>query len=139
MIIFKKSILKQIIEVVEKVPEECCGFLFGTTTENTKTTSAFLPVQNVSKGNKVFRYEISSSDFLKAENYAMNNELEVLGVYHTHINATALPSGTDRSLAFPGLSYFIISLMNQKFSDIKSWKLNNNSIFEEEKIKLSNL
>lgn len=139
MIILKQSILNQILAIVEKVPEECCGFIFGTISEKTKTTINFLPVQNVSKENKLFRYEISPSDYLKAENFAINKDLKVLGVYHTHINASAFPSGTDLRLAFPGFSYFIISLMNQKFSDIKSWKLNNNSIFEEEKIQLLNL
>lgn len=139
MIIIKQSILNQILEIVEKVPEESCGFLFGTLSENTKKTITFLPVQNVSKENKLIRYEISPSDYLKAENFAMKKDLEVLGVYHTHINASAFPSGTDLRLAFPGFSYFIISLINQTFSEIKSWKLNDKSIFEEEKIQLSNL
>lgn len=139
MIILKQSILNQILEIVEKVPEECCGFLFGTISEKTKTTITFLPVKNVSKENKLIRYEISPSDYLKAENFALNKNLEVLGVYHTHINASAFPSGTDLRLAFPEFSYFIISLINQTFSEIKSWKLNDKSIFEEEKIQLSNL
>lgn len=139
MISINKNILQQILEVVEKVPEECCGFLFGIISEKTKKVISFFPVQNTSKENKAFRYEISPSDYLKAENFALNQELEVIGIYHTHINASAFPSETDRRLAFPEFSYIIISLMNQKFCEIKSWKLNNKSIFEEEKIQLLNL
>jgi proteasome lid subunit RPN8/RPN11 len=80
------------------------------------------------------RFEISPLEYLSAERFADQQNLSLLGVYHSHLNCPATPSESDRRSAYPYLSYVIISVTNQKFKDIRSWRLNASSNLEEETI-----
>ena len=73
-------------------------------------------------------------EYLRAEKYATAHQLELLGIYHSHPNTTAIPSETDRREAQPFFSYVILSVMQQQFSHIRSWRLNQMNEFEEETI-----
>ncbi|WP_161625608.1 Mov34/MPN/PAD-1 family protein [Cyclobacterium qasimii] len=136
MLHLEEKTLREILNKVEKNPEETCGFLLGKSNKNDKTIATFIAAKNVSKNNKAQRYEISPKAYLMAEKAALENKMEILGIYHTHLNWPANPSETDRLAAFPGLSYMIISLREQVFSDIKSWLLTEDFSFKEEKIEL---
>ncbi|WP_339925361.1 M67 family metallopeptidase [uncultured Cyclobacterium sp.] len=133
----EEKTLREILTLVEKIPEETCGFLMGTTDKKDKIILTFRAVKNVSKKNKVQRYEISPKDYLLAENTANENNMTLLGIYHTHINWPAIPSETDRLTAFPNFSYIIISIIEHVFSGIKSWQLTENNIFKEEELVLN--
>ena len=87
---------------------------------------------NISKGDREVLYEIDSKDFLAAERLAEISNLELTGIYHTHLIDSASPSEIDRMSAFPNFYYMIISLRNLKFSEMRIWRLNNNNQFEEE-------
>ncbi len=91
-----------------------------------------MPVANVSTEDREVRYEIDSREFLVAERLAERDNLELIGIYHTHLIDSAFPSETDRIFAFPNFSYMIISVPNRKFSDMRFWRLNDNTQFEEE-------
>ena len=132
MVYLEEKTLKNILSVVENIPEETCGFILGNLDNNKKYVVRFIPVQNISKENKEQRYAISPKDYLMAEKTALETNLTLLGVYHSHLNWPAIPSETDRLAAFPNLSYIIISLKNLLFADIKSWILTDNLSFEEE-------
>jgi proteasome lid subunit RPN8/RPN11 len=58
----------------------------------------------------------------------------MLGIYHSHPNHPAIPSERDRLAAQPYFSYVIISVMKGKTDQIRSWRLNETSHFEEENI-----
>jgi proteasome lid subunit RPN8/RPN11 len=62
------------------------------------------------------------------------NNLTLVGIYHSHPDHHAMPSESDRLGAYPYLSYVIIAVTNQKFEDIRSWRLNASARFEEELI-----
>ncbi|MDP9230424.1 MAG: M67 family metallopeptidase [Bacteroidota bacterium] len=135
MILIEQTAAKEMInDALESFPDECCGFLFGIEKENERTIIEVLVVNNAKDGDKKRRFEISSKDYLKAEQFADDNNLQLLGVYHSHPDHPAIPSETDRIAAQPYFSYIIISVTNNKFLGMRSWQLNNKNQFEEEKI-----
>ena len=119
-------------------PDECCGFLYGHENEN-RIIELAVPVENKKEGDKKRRFEISSIDYMKAEQKALINKIDLLGVYHSHPQHPALASEHDLKQAMPFFSYIILSVMDGKVDDIKSWKLNEeNTAFNEETIIIQN-
>lgn len=121
-------------DALDNFPNECCGFFFGTEKEDERTITEITIVNNAKEGDKRRRFEISPRDYLKAEQFADGHKLQLLGVYHSHPNHPAVPSEHDRIAALPSFSYIIISLIENQFNDIRSWRLNSETQFEEEKI-----
>jgi proteasome lid subunit RPN8/RPN11 len=128
----KKSMIE---DALHAFPDECCGFLFGNEDENgDRTVTDILVVNNAKEGDKRRRFEIAPLDYLNAEQYAEENKLLLLGVYHSHPNHPAIPSEHDRVAAQPYFSYIIISVLDQKIGPIRSWRLNDDFQFEEENV-----
>jgi proteasome lid subunit RPN8/RPN11 len=121
-------------DAVKTFPDECCGFLFGIEKRDERLITDILIVNNVKEGDKKRRFEISPKDYMKAEQYAEKNNLQLLGVFHSHPNHPAVPSEHDRAAAQPWFSYIIISVINKNVDTIRSWRLNENNQFEEEKL-----
>jgi proteasome lid subunit RPN8/RPN11 len=119
---------------VNSYPDECCGFMFGSEAREIRNISIATPVINSKQGDKRRRFEISAKDYMNAERYAEENGLSLLGIYHSHPEHPAIPSEQDRLSAQPFFSYVIISIVDQKFVALTSWRLNDERQFEEEKI-----
>lgn len=120
---------------IEIFPDECCGFLYGSENEETRNIELVVPVNNTKDGDKKRRFEISAIDYMKAEQYALQNNIGLLGVYHSHPQHPAIASEHDLRQAVPYFSYVILSVIDKKIDDIKSWKLNEeNTQFLEEEI-----
>ncbi|MEY3398009.1 MAG: hypothetical protein RL220_603 [Bacteroidota bacterium] len=113
-------------------PDECCGFFFGEESESQRTISHAIPVINHKDGDKRRRFEINPIDYMKAERYAAEHDLSLLGVYHSHPLHPAIPSETDRLAAQPFFSYLIISVFPDNPVVLRSWRLNEQVQFEEE-------
>jgi proteasome lid subunit RPN8/RPN11 len=114
-------------------PDECCGFLYGSEqTDGSRTISKILEVTNSKTGDKKRRFEISGRDYMLAEKFALENNLLLLGIYHSHPNHPAIPSEHDRVAALPYFSYVILSVTPGMIDHIRSWQLNEVSQFEEE-------
>ncbi len=115
-------------------PNECCGFLYGNEKEE-RIIELAMPVENKKEGDQRRRFEITPFQYMKAEQYALENKIQLLGVYHSHPNHPAIASEHDLAKALPYFSYVIISVMEGKMNDVKSWKLKDGErIFEEEKV-----
>jgi proteasome lid subunit RPN8/RPN11 len=136
MLIIEASIRQLLIEdAVESFPDECCGFLFGKEeSDGTRYIIDILVVDNSKQGDKTRRFEIAPSDYLIAEQHALDHDWTLLGIYHSHPNHPAVPSEHDRVAAQPYFSYLIISVMNKEVITFRSWLLNEDQQFEEEKI-----
>lgn len=126
-------------DALRTFPDECCGFFFGNESKNNRTISEIQIVTNAKDGDKSQRFEISPMDYLNAEQFAEEKNLQLLGVYHSHPNHPAVPSERDRLAAQPYFSYIIISVTGKKILDIRSWRLNDALQFDEEKIKYETL
>jgi len=114
-------------------PDECCGFIFGREAGDDRTASAIIVVNNAKEGDKRRRFEIAPKDYLNAERWADEHGLQLLGVYHSHPNHPAIPSEQDRLAAQPWFSYIIMSIRDGAFDHLRSWRLNDDFQFEEEK------
>lgn len=118
-------------------PNECCGFLYGNNTQE-RHISLARKVTNIKEGDKRRRFEIAPLDYLAAENYAIDNELELIGIYHSHPNHPAKPSEHDRVQAVDVFSYIITSVGEDKINNTTSWRLNEGKQFDEEHINILN-
>ena len=134
MLIIKPSVIKEISSGVEPELNECCGFLFGYQNIQNRTVTKAIAAVNSKVGDKHANYEITSEDYMQAERIAYQEDLDLLGIYHTHPNRPAIPSDYDEEMALPCFSYIIISVMNKKIASIRSWQLDDDFQFKEEKI-----
>ncbi len=130
-------------------PEECCGILLGKIDKFTKTVIEVIPTTNVWESTesidtpnangevdrtKTSRYTIAPTDILQAQKRGRDLNLNIIGFFHSHPNYPAIPSICDRDLAWYVYSYPIVSVVDGKVSDIKSWVLDYKGIFEIEEI-----
>jgi proteasome lid subunit RPN8/RPN11 len=137
MIVLKDEHKKAIEEFGEKsYPYECGGMLIGTFQDNgLRTVHEIFPLENSSVEDQTVRILISPKDVLKAERYARSQKLEVIGYYHSHPEDSAIPSQYDLDHALPVWSYIIVSILDGKAADIRSWVMENDrSKFNEEEV-----
>ena len=135
MILFEEEVLETMKkDALNNFPFECCGFLFGHVDGETRFITSVLVTKNNSMEDQQRRFSISSEDYIHAENFAWENKLTLLGIYHSHPNHPAVPSEHDRQAAQPFFSYVIISVMDNHISGLRSWRLNDEPQFEEEQI-----
>jgi proteasome lid subunit RPN8/RPN11 len=113
-------------------PNECVGFFYGQDTAEGRTISLARPIINSKEGDQRRRFEVSPIDYMKAEQYALLNDLTLLGVYHSHPQHPAIPSEHDLLQALPFFSYVILSVMDGNMDHIRSWRLSEDGQFEEE-------
>lgn len=135
MLYIAQNAKEQIIaDALKTFPDEGCGFLLGYEEKEERTVSKIIVVSNAKKGDKRRRFEISVRDYLRAEQYATENNLILLGVYHSHPNHPSVPSEYDRVVAQPYFSYIIVSVIDGEFATLQSWRLNDDFQFEEEQV-----
>jgi len=115
-------------------PDECCGFVMGSEEGNDRNISRVLVVDNSKEGDRRRRFAIAPSDYILAERKAEEWGLQLLGIYHSHPNHPAIPSEHDRIAAQPFFSYFILSVKEGEFEELRSWQLNDALQFEEENL-----
>lgn len=138
MLYLNQSILAPLKFAVEQSSDERCGFLFGSDMGKHRIISNIMEAENEALDRRR-TFRISARNYLTAENYATCNNLDLLGIYHSHPNSAAVPSEFDRVCAQPYFSYIILSVMNKKVTAMRSWNLNNSSQFEEETITVLNI
>ncbi len=140
MLILPEKLVYEIKSHGEKTyPEECCGILIGKFEDDRKVVFKILKIENSMESERKRRYLITPQDYLKAEKYAREMGLEIIGFYHSHPDHPAKPSDYDREHAFPFLSYLIVSVEDGVASDFYSWTLKEDrSEFEVEKIEIEN-
>ena len=108
-------------------PEECCGLLLGKFEDNSnrKLVRGSKRMDNVfEKEERYRRYTIDPIKYMEVENEVAAMNEEIVGVYHSHPNATARPSPFDLNFAWPSLSYVVVEVREAKPATTKSWILN---------------
>ena len=74
----------------------------------------FFKLENAREESRHNRVLILPKDVLRAERYAREKKLDVIGYYHSHPNAPAVPSQYDLEHALPVWSYVIASVIEGK-------------------------
>jgi proteasome lid subunit RPN8/RPN11 len=118
-------------------PHECCGALLGRDStvvaginpekEALKPGREILglfPLINRRDDSPRNRFSVSAEDVRSAEKAASEQNLEVVGWYHSHPDHPARPSQYDRDHAWPWYSYLIVSVQGGAPQDMTSWRLN---------------
>jgi len=122
---------KQVDELVEhsdrESPNEACGILAGMEGRVEK----IYRMSNADKSSRTFFMD--PKEQLKVMKEIRNQGLEMAGIYHSHLETEAYPSAHDVKLAYyPEVSYVIVSLKDKDNPGIRSFKIVEGKITEEE-------
>ncbi|MFM7716007.1 MAG: Mov34/MPN/PAD-1 family protein, partial [Microcystis sp.] len=113
MILITDQIYRRIFTHAESTyPEECCGLLLGKITETAAEVISIQATENNWSGNRKNRFSIAPEVLLQAQKSARENQLEIIGIYHSHPDHAAIPSEIDRQLAWSGYTYIIVSVVS---------------------------
>jgi proteasome lid subunit RPN8/RPN11 len=117
-------------------PEEGCGFLLGTVRNDTNHVRATQRVENRRSTHRTRRYAITPDDYHAAQQAAAEQNLDIVGFYHSHPDHPAQPSETDLAEAtFPGYTYVIVRVQDGAAEGLTAWTLApDRSRFEQEAI-----
>jgi len=94
IVLAQKEKNKLVTHAISEQPNESCAMLFGKKVgDNWNVKEVFL-TQNIDDSQTNFT--ISPEELLKGYQIAEKNQLEVVGVFHSHPNSDAIPSNTDK-------------------------------------------
>ncbi len=133
-------------------PHECCGLLVGKINQNEKILVKVIATKNdwenqqhlfsdfVTKPHRNLQdsFSIAPETLIKIQQQARQENLHIIGVYHSHPNHPAIPSSFDQAIAWQTYSYIIVSVREQETKELLNWSLNSEGKFVEEKIEIIN-
>ena len=94
IVLAQKEKDKLVTHAISEQPSESCAMLFGKKVgDNWNVKEVFL-TQNIDDSKTNFT--ISPEELLKGYQIAEKNQLEVVGIFHSHPNSDAIPSNTDK-------------------------------------------
>jgi proteasome lid subunit RPN8/RPN11 len=119
-------------------PNEGAGLLLGQAAEGHKTVVDILTLPNRWEAEEQYhRFLLTPQDMLHGENEAARRALDVIGIFHSHPDHPAQPSGFDRAWALPWYSYIITTVEKGRATVSRSWLLKEDrSDYEEETIQI---
>ena len=94
IVLAQKEKDKLIDHAIEQQPSESCAMLFGKKVGDDWNVKEVFLTQNMD--NSQTNFTISPEELLKGYQVAQKNQLEVVGVFHSHPNSDAIPSSTDK-------------------------------------------
>jgi proteasome lid subunit RPN8/RPN11 len=112
--ISREHLSKMVAHAREGRPNEVCGFMGG----RDNTVEKLYRMENAD--SSPVSYSFDSGEQLRAMKELESEGLNMVGIYHSHPEAPAMPSQTDIKRAFfpgtrepnyPGVVYVIVSLM----------------------------
>lgn len=104
-------------------PFEGCGLMLGPF-EKPKTATAIIPLKNTlrDEGRGRFDFKFSPQEFAQAQLSAERENLDIVGIFHTHPDHPPRPSPTDESQPMlSGWINVIASVHGGTFKDAKAW------------------
>ncbi len=114
--------------------------MLGTLENNTFQIHQIIPTTNVwhhpEEADRSLRdrYEIDPREMLAAMKTARLNNLEIVGIYHSHPDHPANPSECDRTLAWSEYIYVICSVDSGSVSATTAWQLDDRQQFRSVQI-----
>jgi proteasome lid subunit RPN8/RPN11 len=103
-------------------PYTCCGLLAGyRTTEGHKVVLEIYRLANLNYG-KQSGYEVSGEVLFTAQRDIYKKKLNLVGIYHSHLDRPAIIDSTDINLGYyKSASYIIVSVYEGRVIDLRSW------------------
>ncbi|HOK40757.1 MAG TPA: M67 family metallopeptidase [bacterium] len=123
----KKKDFEEIKKECEKNKDkESCGILAG---RNNIVEKIYI-MNNVSDKPEIC-YFMDTKEQIKVMKEIREKELDLIGIFHSHINVKAYPSKRDIELAFyPEAVYIIIEIEEGKFQEMNGYEIKNDEIKE---------
>ena len=122
----------------EDYPHECCGFLVGRADGESVAVIRTIPAGNTRDDSPRNRFEIDPGEMVRTDRAARAEGLGVVGFYHSHPDAPAIPSEFDREHAWMGYCYVIVSVRLGQAREMRNWRLaEDHQGFEEDPIRIS--
>ena len=119
--------LKKMAE--EAYPFEGCGVLVGPLSAE-KRVQKIVALRNVfrDEGRGRFDFSFSAKEFMEAQLAAEKQNLDIVGIYHTHPDHPPRPSPTDASQPMlAGWINIIAAVHGGTFKEAKAWYRENES------------
>ncbi|MGC2111287.1 MAG: M67 family metallopeptidase [Candidatus Korobacteraceae bacterium] len=108
----------------EAYPDECCGILLGVCDGDERSVRVVIRCENACTESPQNRYHIDPREVIRAQRYARDEGLEIIGFYHSHPDHPARWSQTDFDEAhWIGCSYAITRVAAGKASETNSFAL----------------
>ena len=128
MLILKIQMWEEIINHCrKKAPNEACGILAGRAGRAEKVYE----MTNAEASPETFLMD--PKEQLKVVKDMRSLRIEMVAIYHSHVASPARPSSHDIDLAlYPDTSYLIVSLQDKSNPGIRSFKIQNGKVLEEE-------
>lgn len=134
-----KTLQGRIFEQMEGTfPNEGGGFLLGNISNGEISIKDITQVENTfAEEEQYHRYAMTPQDWMRLEDEADEKGLSLIGYYHSHPNAPAIPSDYDRDHALPNFVYIITSVRDGKAVDMRVWKLKSDrTAFDSENLQV---
>ena len=110
-------------------PNEACGILGGDLKNH--AARVFFPMKNLDEAS--ISYFMDPKEQLHVFKKMRETGTEMTGIFHSHVASEAAPSQKDVRLAFyPEVSYLIVSLSDINKPILRSFKIQDEKITEEE-------
>jgi proteasome lid subunit RPN8/RPN11 len=125
-ICIRRAVYGLLIEEARRNPQqECCGLLAGS--DGVITT--ILPAPNALASPTAF--EIAPGELFRLVRQMRVEELEHLGIYHSHPNGENIPSARDIERAFyPETAYFIVSPREDAARPVRAFSIRDANVME---------
>lgn len=147
-------------EAISSYPLECCGLLLGKVEDEQKQVMKVIPTKNDWENQKELfvkfdplddrnqdwlvherqcrdSFSINPLTFLKIQKQARVDNLDIIGIYHSHPDYPAIPSAFDTKFAWSIYSYIILSVTEGQVTTIRSWILIESHEFIEENLHIT--
>ena len=129
MIIPQNIIDELISQARQDAPNETCGYLLGTSSEDGDTVTENYEMENIDHSPEHFSF--NPKDQFAALKYARSKGLKILANWHSHPASPSRPSQEDIRLANdPTIRYAILSL--HEGVHLNSFRIINGEIVEKE-------
>lgn len=154
LILPAKAVATIVAHAETTYPDECVGLLVGTLNGEHKTVLEVVTLENRWSGqlqlaitdgptSRRDRFYLDPRDYLRVERSARAAGYEIIGCYHSHPDAAAIPSERDRigaqAISGSGFSFVIQSVRNGVAAELTSWLLvNEGTRFIAEPVEVAN-
>lgn len=135
MLRLPRSMVQEMIDHArDDLPNEACGVILS------KDGAAHAILRARNSEASPYRYSIHPDDLLAYHRRVMNEDLEFMVIYHSHVASEAYPSPTDVRLAtwpgtseemYPGAHYVLVSLANPEAPVVRAYRIQAGEISEE--------
>lgn len=107
---------------LQKTPEEACGLILGELSSSTGVllASSFVPMRNCSTTPRT-HFELSPVEMIP---FLTNSQNPVIGLFHSHPAAPAIPSAADLQTLWHAIpSHWILSLTHPERPELLLYQI----------------